>query len=321
MKFAILGHLIDEEHIKQIPKSWIKDNLIVSPEFNLNKTKGHILGLKSTAQQMMTTPKEDIRTYVEDAILFAEEKLDVEIVQLGALTTSVTTGGKWLIENKKLNCYLNHGDSYTSAITCQAVNKAIEKRKLISDELIISIVGAYGIIGEAVSKILVPKFKKSILVGRQENKFKKLVSKLDGNFEITTELNTNEADVIVTATSHPTALLEQKHLKKKAIVVDVSQPPNLSEEVCKKRPDIVRIDGGYVNNPIKYNFPIPGMPKNKCYSCMAEVIMQAMENEKRNHIGSIDINHLKKTEKWGEKYGFILKDLTNFGKSIKNEGE
>ena len=29
-----------------------------------------------------------------------------------------------------------------------------------------------------------------------------------------------------------------------------------------------------------------------------------------------DLKHLKKTEKWGKKYGYTLNELTNFGKTI-----
>ena len=47
--------------------------------------------------------------------------------------------------------------------------------------------------------------------------------------------------------------------------------------------------------------------------------MQAIENEKQNHVGSIDIKHLKKTEKWAEKYGFALNELTNYGNKIENK--
>ena len=58
------------------------------------------------------------------------------------------------------------------------------------------------------------------------------------------------------------------------------------------------------------------MPKGKNFACIAEVIMQTKENEEKNHVGSIDLNHLKKTEKWAQKHGYILKELTNFGKPI-----
>ncbi len=316
MKFAILGHFIDENHLERLPKEWIHDNLIVSQEFNFNETNGYILGIMLTAKQMMNYPKETVRQKILDAVLFAQNELDVEIIQLGALTTSVTTGGRWLAEQKNYTGFVNHGDSYTTAVTCQAVEKALNLFEKKSFESILAIVGAYGIIGEAVSKTLVSQFSHSILIGRREEKLEELTAKLKGSFETTVDLKTKDADIIVTATSHPKALLGSEHLKENAIVVDVSQPPNLSQEVCQKRSDICRIDGGYVDYPAKYSFSIPGMPVGKCFSCMAEVIMQAMDKQRENHVGSIDLEHLRKTEKWGEKYGFNLNELTNFGKTI-----
>ncbi|MDG6218050.1 MAG: shikimate dehydrogenase, partial [Candidatus Thermoplasmatota archaeon] len=138
---------------------------------------------------------------------------------------------------------------------------------------------------------------------------------INGDYEISIDLKTDNADAVITATNHPTALLDSKHLKKNAIVVDVSQPPNLSMEICKKRSDVLRLDGGIVNFPADY--PIPGLPKGKNLACIAELIMQALEDEHKNHINSIDLEHLTKTEKWAKKHGFELKELTNFGINIQ----
>ena len=319
MKFATIGHLDSKNRIKQIPRKWIqeKQNLIVSPELDINGTKGHIIVLKTTAKDMMSKPRQTIRQKILDSVIYAQNELNVNIIQLGALTTSVTSGGLWLTKKEKYRGFINHGDSYTAAITCKNVEKALKIFNKKSSDLHIAIVGAYGIIGEAVSKILVPKFNHSTLIGRREKKLEELKTVLKGNFETTTSLKTKDADVIVTATNHPTALLNSEDLKEKAIVVDVSQPVNLTQELCQKRPDICRIDGGYVDFPAKKMIPIPGMPKGKIFSCIAEVIMQAMENEQKNHVGSIDMNYFKKTEKWGEKYRFVLSELTNFGTPIK----
>ncbi|HIH28716.1 MAG TPA: hypothetical protein HA260_02825, partial [Thermoplasmata archaeon] len=211
--------------------------------------------------------------------------------------------------------FVNHGDSYTAAVTCQAVTKALDLFEKKSSDQVIAIVGAYGVIGEAVTKILVSQFKHSILIGRRTDKLQQLKKNVDGDFETTVELRTKEADVVVTATSHPDALLQSEHLRKNAIVVDVSQPPNLSLQVCKARPDVCRVDGGLVDFPFVTG--IPGMAPGKNFSCIIEVIMQAMEDERENHVGSIDLAYLRKTEKWGKKYGFTLNELTNFGKKIE----
>ena len=316
MKFATLSHLLNQDNLKFIPESWIKDNLIVSPELDVMGTKGYVVALKLFPEQMMNLPAGKIKQIVFNAAVFTQEELGVEIIQLGALTTSVTDGGVWLVKQEGYNGLVTHGDSYTAAVTCQAVIKCLNFLKKKPSEQILAIVGSYGIIGEAVSKILVPQFSHSILIGRKKEKLNKLASKLEGSFNTSTKLETKKADVVITATSHPTALLESEHLKEKAIVVDVSQPVNLSAEVCKHRNDVIRIDGGYVDFPVKSPLPIPGLPPGKTFACIAEVIMQAMENEHENHVGSIDLNYLDKTKKWAKKYGFLLNKLTNFGQPL-----
>jgi len=316
MKFATLSHLLNENNIKQIPPSWIKNDYIISPELDIDGAKGYVIALNLLPKQVIEFPREYIRNKIIETALIAQNKYGVEIIQLGALTTSVTNGAKWLADQKEYTGFVTHGDSYTASVTIHAVLKALEKFNKNSEELILAIIGAYGIIGEAISKILVPHFKFSKLIGRRKEKLDELTTKIKGNYETTTELYIKDSDVIVTATSHPTALLKEKHLKKNAIVVDVSQPPNLTQDILALRKDVIRIDGGLVDFPRAYLMPIPGIPKGKNFACIAEVIMQAMENEEKNHVGSIDLNHMKKTEKWGEKYDYILKELTNFGKKI-----
>jgi len=316
MKFATIGHLLERKDVELIPKAWIKNNLAISPEMDVYGTKGYITGLMLTASEMISFPRETVRQRILDAAVYLQDVYSVDIIQLGALTTSVTDGGKWVVEQKQYKGFTNHGDSYTASVTCQAVQKALSFFKKEPSESVLAIVGAYGVIGEAVSRILVPQFKHSILIGRTQEKFKKLEKQLEGNYETLIDLRTKEADIIVTATSHPTALLNSSNLSKNTIVVDVSQPPNLSYDICLKRPDVYRVDGGFVDFPVTTPFVVPGVPPGKNFACVVEVIMQAIENEKRNHVGSIDLKHLRKTEKWAEKYGFTLKELTNYGKKI-----
>ena len=314
MRFATIGHFLNDTDIEQFPKSWVHGNLVVSPELDVQGTKGFITGLTLTAREMMQLPREQVRRKILDAAVFLQDDFDVDIIQLGALTTSVTDGGVWMTNQVRYKGYVNHGDSYTAAVTCQATLKALQLFQKDPADLVLAVVGAYGVIGEAVSQILVPRFHHSILIGRIQEKFAVLEGKISGDFETTTELRTKKADIVITATSHPTALLQSEHLKQHAIVVDVSQPPNLAFEVCRIRPDMQRIDGGLVDFPV--DVVIPGMPPGKNFACIAEVIMQAMENEKMNHVGSIDIEYLHRTEGWARRYGFLLNELTNFGRPV-----
>ncbi len=315
MKFCIIGHLINNQKKNQIPPGWSHHkNLLITPELDFNGTNGIGITILISPEDIMQLPQEIVHHHILDACLYAENHLDADVIQLGGLTTSVTSGGVWVAEQKELNSFVSHGDSYTAAVTCQNVLKALQLLDKNPQDTTLAIIGAYGIIGEAVSQILVPQFKQSILIGRREEKLKELSSKITGDFRTTVELDTKDADVVVTATSHPTSLLNSEHLKKDAIVVDVSQPPNLSPEVCSMRPDILRVDGGFVDTPESVNVPL--MPQGKIFACIAEVIMQAMENDKENHVGSIDLKHLHNTERWAKKHGFVLSELTNFGRPI-----
>ena len=248
MKVATIGHLDNKNRLKQLPKSWIRKKMVVSPEYKFEGIKGYyFLALKLTAQQMMSLPKNKVQQQILNAALYAQNEFEVDLIQLGGLTTSVTKGGIWLTEQKEYSGLVNHGDSYTAAIACKAVLKILNLKNKEPSDLVLAIVGSYGIIGEAVSKILVPLFAHSILIGRREEKLQELRDKIEGSFETKTKLKTIDADIIVTATSHPTTLLKSEHLKEDAIIVDVSQPPNLAQDLCRKRSDICRIDGGYVD--------------------------------------------------------------------------
>jgi len=314
MKFATIGHLLDEKTVGLFPKSWIGQEYIISPEMDIKGTKGHLIILKKTAKEIMNQPRDDIRQSILEAAIYAQNEYGINLIQLGALTTSVTSGGNWLVNQAEYKGFITHGDSYTAAVSCQAVKKIIKIKKKKIEELNLAIIGAYGIIGEAISKELVPLFSNSMLIGPKKEKLNDLSKKIKGKHEISTDLQTNNADIIITATNHPTALVYSEHLKKNAIVIDVSQPPNLSMEVCRSRPDVTRIDGGIVNFPADYQ--IPGLPKGKILACIAELIMQALGDEHKNHINSIETQHLHKTEKWAKKHGFELKELTNFGIKI-----
>ena len=345
MKFAILGHLFPEAGIT---RNSIKSN----PDYKLEmdsrifrakkeiyvsladrETTGCLLGIMWTPREMMAALGDEkkilvLREIILGAILYARLVLDIDVVQLGALTTSVTSGGVYIQERIEANLlkekiYVNHGDSFTAAIVCQTVKKVAEKRGIDLDQSRVAIVGAYGIIGEAVSQIMASLANSVVFIGRRKEKLASLSAKLISqddigkkDFVFTTNLGEiANADIIITATSHPTALLTSEHLKKGAVVVDVSQPANVSPKLCQERPDITRVDGGFVNNPLGFSF-IPILPKEIIYACIAEVIMQALEEDKRDHVGSIDLDFLRETEKWAEKYGFTLNKLTNFGRPI-----
>lgn len=334
-KLIVLGHFLDKEAVYRtlplarfFPYSWVEailwhlparfSFLVVSHFDIIGKAEGYIIGVALTARQMNSPKKEVVRRKLLAATLYAQNKLSCDFLMLGALTAPATSAGLFLTEHPEVKLNVTTGNAYTSAITLHSVYKAAEMAKLNLADLTIAVVGATGTIGEAVARILEDKARQLILIGRDSDKIERLKNKMKGNnYTATIDLNEiSKADIIVTATSHPEALIDPKILKRKSIVIDVAEPSDMPKDFELQRPDVINIDGGRVKWPNfdpKFNL---GAIRNVGFACVTEGLMMTLENNREHHVGSIDLDYLKKTEEWGEKYGWTVADFTSFNKPV-----
>lgn len=283
----------------------------------LGKAKGCVVGVLLTSEEMMKD-KERARNIVLNSILYAQNKLNCNLVMLGALTAPVTSAGLWLKENPSVKLAITTGNTYTAAISIEAAEKAIELSGLEKEKIKMAVVGAAGVIGEAIVRYFNEKGFDLILVEREMSRFERLKSKLiDGKYVLTENLSDIiNADIIITATSHPESLIVPEYLKKGAIVVDVAEPSDVVDDIEEKRPDVISIDGGRVKWGAFNVGTRIGLPRGTGFACMTEGIMQALENDTNDYIGSVDMNHLKETMNWGRKWNFPIADFTCFNKLI-----
>jgi len=67
------------------------------------------------------------------------------------------------------------------------------------------------------------------------------------NYDVDYTSNVSEgvrkADLLITVSSAPEAIIDAEDLQPGAIVVDVSRPRNVAESVAKKRSDVLVLDG------------------------------------------------------------------------------
>ncbi|MCM8819981.1 MAG: hypothetical protein NC925_04205 [Candidatus Omnitrophica bacterium] len=287
------------------------------------KAEGYIIAVLLTGEQMMRLPRKIVHKRILDAILFCQNKLGVKIVGLGALTTSFTEGGKWIVSQPQIKIGITHGDTYGVAVAEEGIEKILNIRNFTPKNTKIAIVGAAGLIGREIVKFLSKKGFSLILIEKTEEKINFIKKKLkEINLENKILLaSTNlkdifSTDLVITTTSHPSSLLKTEYLKKGVIIYDLAQPMNVSPELIKKRPDIIKIDGAYVNIEgidLKFNM---GPPKGTTFACLVETIMMALEGDKSHHVGEIDEKYLEKTKEWAKKYGFCHAPFTSFGKPI-----
>jgi predicted amino acid dehydrogenase len=268
-------------------------------------------------QMITNSPKKLrlVRKRIMQAIQFSKNNLKADVIGLGALTSSVTKGGKWIVDQNGLSPFITHGDTYASLLAVEGIQDVLLHSGISNPT--IAIVGAYGIIGSALCKILSEKYN-VIMIGRNKNKLGRLLMSINKDEkEVTTHLeNMKKADIVVTTTSHPKSLLRSEYLKKGAIVYDVSQPANIDRKLLKERPDVLKIDGSLANFPsidIEFNMRTG---KGATFACLAEAILMGLENIKGHYVGEVDLAHMKRLKHIGFKYGFLHAPYTQFGKPI-----
>jgi predicted amino acid dehydrogenase len=335
-KFAFLVHPRDMSDItrkfpilKLIPpsvvKKWILPRLksgIVCSKFNIfESVEGYIVATPLTPEQLVY-PTIETRKRILEAVLFTQEELDVELLGLGALTVTATDGGRWIIEQNRVRISITHGDSYAVAIAEDGIEKIIDLCELNRKKITIAIVGAYGIIGAALTKILAKNYS-LILIGKSRSKLEALNNALNSSTSkiiLSTELSDiYDADVVITATSHPTALLMPHHLKTGTVVYDIAQPRNTSFNLALSRPDILIIDGSLVNiNGVNIGFDL-GTPKGTTFACLVETIILTLEGKRGHRVGEISPSSVEEIRNMGKKYGFEHAPFTCFGRRLSTE--
>lgn len=331
MKFVILGHFMNQNDMKNafplgkyIPVAVLEFiTAILPPQFSYrvvgkvrynSETYGWILGLSLTAKQMISLPKEAVRRKILAAVLYSQEKLDADILMLGALTSPLTSAGKWLTDNPKVQISVTTGNTYTAAISIEAITKIASLMNLDMGKLTIGIIGAAGVIGEAITHYFIEKKYRLLLIEKNRDKFDRLMPFLNPN---TSELSCNvedviKADIVIVATANAGILVKPEMLKHRAVVLDISQPPALDPITLKQRPDVLCIDGGRIDwSNVDTDMNL-GLPENTGFACMTEVILQSLENHRRNYVGSVGSDHMTETLAWAKKWGFKLAPFTSF---------
>lgn len=258
-----------------------------------NFVKGYFVVISMLPEQMLQNKKHAIKKIIQ-AIKLAEKK-GSNIVGLGALTSSVTNGGNDLLG--KVNVPLTTGNTLTSFITFLDIQNIAKSKGIDLNKETIAIVGATGSIGSAVSRLLARAYtSKLILVGKTLShieSLKKEISEIrkDNNVEVTDLLEKIvDAGIVIVATSSSSAFIQSKHLKIGAIVYDITQPRNVSNEVIKERGDLSMFDGGLVKIPgALINFNV-GLPKGVFFGCLTETMILSAEKEfSRLSLGHIDL--------------------------------
>jgi predicted amino acid dehydrogenase len=315
--FAFIAHPRDFNDIprmfpfgKYLPEKFVKlwfrfqwpfiTSRIIRVDPKTNKIiKGWLLISPLWAEQMMRNTKLARQKVIKTVQL--AEKLGCKVAGLGAFTSIVTHDGNDIIGKTSIG--ITTGNPFSAAVAVanlihaiSLVGKSIETSK-------IAIIGSAGSVGTGCSRVLAEHVKELHLIDINEPALFKLYTelkntvkekKLDTLITMSKDLSqVCECDGVIVVTNAIKAIVEDKHLKKGAIVIDSAQPKNVSHTVPKLRKDvlviesaIVQIDGLICNSDLDVN-------KNEALGCMTESLLLSTLKEKKMALGKVSSEEMK----------------------------
>jgi predicted amino acid dehydrogenase len=324
-KFGFIAHPIDRrtfyDHLgtfgklmKILPEN-IADKLTVSlkprllASYNkIRSTKGCVAGEIATLpilpMQFASLGEERILDLIEKGINLCVKK-GAQIVGLGGFTSVVGNEGEVL--SKRVKIPLTSGNTLTASLALDAIYKAAYIMGISLSNATIAIIGATGDIGSICAKILSKKTNKINIAARNEQKLQEFADIIKKSGTAAVEVfkyskdAVRDADVVLSATSAVTTIIDPLSLKTGAIVCDVAIPADIAKEVALLRDDILVFEGGLAKLPypddIINRAVVSILPKNSVYGCIAETMTLALEGRFESYsIGRGNITEKKVME-------------------------
>ncbi len=315
--------------LKVLPESWLYAlirhawPITVSKITGLRDSKtnepisGWVICVPLTAKQMMEDRALALR-HIRRAVVLAKNK-GAKIIGLGALTASLTKGGHDLKDISGVA--LTTGHAYTVYNISQTLLGILDEMDEKHEESVLAIVGASGSIGSGVARLLCEyKFKEFLLIDlvRKNENLSTLVTEIQREHPhlLVTVSNhigdIKRADVIITATSAPEALIKDDDLKVGAIVIDDAQPSDIDSSVFA-RDDVLVLEAGAVRTPgIRVNFNLDLKGNEDSFSCLAEVLIMASQKRSEHYVlGDFSRAHVNEISALGREMGFSIAPYQN----------
>jgi acetylornithine/succinyldiaminopimelate/putrescine aminotransferase/predicted amino acid dehydrogenase len=162
------------------------------------------------------------------------------------------------------------------------------------------------------------------VVERYSGNFNKIIEELEKKKLITTSASFApiESDIIVNATNSSKRYITRDKVKKNAIILDLSVPNNLSEDI-QERDDLTIILGGIAKWPDQSQqdfgrrFHGIVLGENEAFGCISEtIILSTLENyNSKRYIGEISLENIEKIEAMAKITGFKVKREKLIGES------
>lgn len=291
---------------------------------NKEVVQGYVLGITMSAENLLKDRKKALKK-IRNALYLAKGK-GVSIAGLGGLTSSLSAGGKELLD---IDINITTGHAYTAFNVTQNLINLTKIVGIPISKLKVAVVGAAGSIGSTTAQILARESYDEILLIDLERKTKNLtelkakILSQNVNTKISYSNNINDiknCDFIITATNNPEALITKDIVSDGMIIIDDAQPSDIHPEVLKMS-NILVIEAGVVNTPgiySNFNYGLKNRTDNFC--CMAELLILASHQWEDHYVISrATLEHVDTISAMGKELGFEVASFQNFMESISQD--
>jgi predicted amino acid dehydrogenase len=312
------------------PSNWILKHLrgrmgyTICSHFDVfgGKAEGYIVAVLLTGRQMKELDRHLVERRIIDAVLFTQDTLGAERIGLGVYTAPMTRNGLAVVRHPGLKAKITHGDGLSAASAVPIVKECARLKGIDIATTTLAVVGGYGIVGRAAALLLSELNPRAmILTGHNHNKLAAVGKELSDCFQgeiVCSADNTaiRQADIVILTVTSDRYIVGSEDLKGNAIVVDMAQPHNMSQEVCNQRPDVLRVDGGYMSiADINLRFKM-GPPRGTTFACLCETIISTISGDRDHHVGPVDMDFARSIMPLAKSLGFEVAPLTNFSRPI-----
>src|SRR3989338_3292161 len=280
--FAFIVHPITIEQLKNfwpliriVPDFIIKTSLKNLPPFKVSHIKsvrsiqgkeiqGYFIACPLLHKQMLDLEKGFVLEKIISAGHIAE-RLGADIVGLGGYTSIVGDKGQTIANSLKIP--VTSGNTYTAWSVFEAIYRMAKVKNIDLKKSHLAVIGATGSIGSLCVRKFSEYIPKITITAKHRDKLERLKDTIlnfngvEVNIEEDAHTAVKNADIVITTTSAPEALLNIEELKSGALVCDVSVPKNIAGKVNPQR-DISLIDGVLIKLPFETDFGVDtGLPK------------------------------------------------------------
>jgi predicted amino acid dehydrogenase len=297
------------------------------------ETEGWFVSAPLLPSQMLEFPREEVYARILRAIEIGAE-LGAQVAGLGAFTGVVGDGGVTIAERASIP--VTTGNSLTIAAGVRSLFRGAQEMDVDVAAATAVVVGATGSIGSACVELIAPRVRRIILVARNETRLRKLhesmAPRLPCDSSYTTDLSAavREADLVLTATSSTSDVIEPEDLRAGAVVCELSLPHDVSRRVATERPDVLVVEGGNMRVPGNWQamrvrepdraFDL-NLPAGTALACMSETMVLALEDRLESYtLGrGINLEKVREIDALAHGAGFSLADMRAFDTAITPE--